>query len=162
MTEQSNLPTIIEPKDAKIAQKKYDKWCEAFLNKKSPTYGNATQSALAVYKTKKYYSAAVIGSQNLKKLKVTGLEFEEAEGRGVEAWFKILASKAMNGTYEQVADFMQRTGMIEKPLNGPATQLNQQFNFGNLAEAFVQARKERGLEVPQTQPRTDSSTGSSG
>lgn len=146
MPEQSMV--LSQNKDLEKQGKKFTKWCEAFLNPESPTKGNATKSALTVYKKSKYHTAAAIGHQNYKKLQLTGLAFEEADGRGIEAWYKILAAKAMNGSYEQVADFMERIGILEKPTKIPANQNNLQFNFGNLAEQFAQARRERGLDVP--------------
>ena len=49
---------------------KYQRWVEAFLNKDDPeTYGNATKSALKVYRSSSYNVAAQIGFQNLKKYK---------------------------------------------------------------------------------------------
>lgn len=126
---------------------KYQKWCKLFLDPKSETVGNASQSALKVYKVKNYGSASSIGYQNFRKLQVTGLEFLESEGLTIREWFKIAAAKAVKGSYEQTIDFMQRIGIIPKDSQGPTNQFNQQFNFADLAETFRKARIERGLPV---------------
>lgn len=70
--------------------KKFNDWCEYFLNKKNKkTYGNATQSALKAYNTKDYSSAGVIGHENLKKLKILGSMLAEQEGYGYARMIKI-------------------------------------------------------------------------
>jgi len=125
---------------------KYQKWCKQFLDPKSPTKGNATQSALKVYKVKNYGNASSIGYQNYRKLQVTGLAFVEEEGLSVKELWRIAAAKAVKGSYEQTIDFMQRLGIIDKD-NAKGNQLYQQFNFGDLAEQFTRARQERGLPV---------------
>lgn len=145
---QSKMIVPSEPPEKAFAQKKFDKWCKLFLDPKSSSYGNATQSALRVYKVKNYYTAGSIGSQNYNKLKDLGLAFVEQEaGISVKEWWKILAAKAVKGTYEQTADLMQRLGIMDKPTQGP--MVAQQFNFGDLAEQFTKARQERGLPVDQ-------------
>jgi len=161
MTEQKLTTT--DPKQLKKLTKKFNDWVGLFLDKKSKTYGNATQSAIAAYKLKpkQYHSASNIGWENVRKLENLGLRFSEDNGITAHDWFKILASKAVSGSYEQTADYMQRMGLIEKPTNVPANQVNQQFNFGDLAEAFTQARKERGLDIPTSQTGIPTSTGSS-
>jgi len=156
LTEFDSQKKIIETQG-----KKFKNWCAYFLDPQSESYGNATKSALKAYKTKKYFNAGAIGHQNYKKLQNMGMTFSEVEGISVQEWYKIAASKALKGSYEQTIDFMREIGILEKPSNVPANQLNQQFNFGDLAESFAQARKERGLDNPQTQSRTNSSPGSS-
>lgn len=141
--------------------KKFQKWCEYFLDPKSDTHGNATKSALKAYKTKKYFNAGAIGHQNYKKLQNMGVTFSEAEGISIKEWYKIAASKALKGSYEQTIDFMREIGILEKPSNVPSNQVNQQFNFGDLAESFAQARKERGLDTPAAVPTADSGVRSS-
>lgn len=160
MTEQSITTTEPSPKEIEVAEKKYEKWCQAFLKKDSPTYGNATQSALAIYKTKSYRNATSIGYQNYRKLQGTGLVFLENQGMGAQYWIDLAAKKAKNGSYEQVVDLMQRLGIMDKDANGPTNQNNLQFNFnGNMAEAFAQARKARGLDSLHTRTRSDSDAG---
>jgi hypothetical protein len=124
---------------------KFQHWCKAFLDPKSETMGNATQSALKSYKTKNYHSAGQIGYENLKKLETLGLMIAESEGLTVKEWYKIAAAKAVKGSYEQTINFMQRIGIMAK--DGPANQINQQFNFADLAETFTAARIARGLPV---------------
>lgn len=125
---------------------KFERWCKHFLDPKSPTKGNATQSALAVYGSKNYHTAGAIGHQNYKKLQLTGLAFVEEDGLSVKELWRIAAAKAVKGSYEQTIDFMQRLGIIDKD-NANGNQLYQQFNFGDLAEQFTRARQERGLPV---------------
>lgn len=141
---------MIVPTEKELAKanKKYEKWCELFLNPKSETYGNATQSALKIYKVKKYDTASAIGSMNLRKLKDSGLQFVEQDaGVSVRDLWKILTKKAMDGSYEQFEKFMERLGVIEKDTKTP--MVAQQFNFGDLAEQFTKARQERGLPVEE-------------
>jgi hypothetical protein len=92
---------------------KFKKWCQLFLDPKSKTMGNATQSALAVYKTKKYESASSIGYQNFRKLQVTGLGISETEGISIKDWYRIASNKAIKGSYEQTLDFMYRLGILD-------------------------------------------------
>lgn len=164
MTEQTLVTTKpITPKDQLRITKKFELWCNLFLDKKSETYGNATQSAIKAYKLKpkQYFTAGQIGSRNIKKVENLGLRFSEDSGISANDWWKIAAKKALNGSYEQTLDFMQRIGVAEKETNVPANQTNLQFNFGDLAEKFMQNRQARGLEIPQDQSRTNNSTGSS-
>ena len=52
---------------------RFNKWVECFTDASNPkTFGNATQSTLAVYNTTNYSSAAKIGSDNYKKVKYLG------------------------------------------------------------------------------------------
>ncbi len=126
---------------------KFQLWCKAFLDPTSETTGNATQSELKAYKTKNYHSAGQIGYENLKKLETLGLMIAESEGLTVKEWYKIAAAKAVKGTYEQTINFMQRIGIMAKDGPVPANQVNQQFNFADLAQSFRNARIERGLPV---------------
>lgn len=145
MPEQSEL-TILEQQNelVKNGGAKFKKWCQYFLDPKSETYGNATKSALRAYKTKKYHNAGAIGSENYKKLKNVGMHFYENAGKSQEYWFNLLAEKAAAGSYEQMADFMERFGMIDKAAT-PDT--NNFFNLGSIAATFQQERKQRGLVI---------------
>lgn len=150
MTESAMTVPPTPPEIAR-AKKKYEKWAELFLDPQSPTYGNATQSALKVYKVKKYDHASSIGAQNYRKLKDTGLKFVEDEaGIPIKEWWKIAAAKAVKGSYEQTMSFMERLGIIDPVSVVPANQNNFQFNFADLAASFTQARRERGLPVNPT------------
>lgn len=151
--------TTVDPKQQIKLTKKFNDWCTLFLDKKSDTYGNATQSAIKAYKLKRYGSAGQIGYENLKKLENLGLLISEQNGITATEWHKILASKAVKGTYEQTADYMQKIGLIEKDSNVPANQVNQQFNFGDLAESFAQARRDRGLDKHTQENGATSDTG---
>lgn len=133
-------------KELKAHGVQFSKWAESYLNPKSETHGNATQSALQNYKCKNYSVASVIASQNIKKLRNLGMCFDELDGRGMAFWMKVLATKAMKGSYNETVDFMERLGYIPKK-DSPQTQINQQFNLSNIAESFAQARKERGLPI---------------
>jgi len=129
------------------ATKKFNDWCKLFLDPKSESRGNATQSALKAYRTKNYHSAGQIGYENLKKLELTGLSIMEMEGFSVRDWYKMAASKAIKGSYEQTIDFMRVLGILPKDKNASVNQINQQFNFADLADTYIQARNDRGLTV---------------
>lgn len=116
------------------------------MDPKSPSKGNATKSALLVYGSKNYHTAGAIGHQNYKKLQLTGLAIVEEDGLSIKELWRIAAAKAVKGSYEQTIDFMQRLGIIDKD-NGKGNQLYQQFNFGDLAEQFMQSRRDRGLPI---------------
>lgn len=76
----------------------------------------------------------------------------DSQGYGVADLFKITMKKAMEGSFSDWERFMERLGYFQ-PLRGTAANvINQQFNFDNLAERFIQARKERGLSLPEQTP----------
>ena len=129
---------------------KFQKWCKAFLDPQSETYANATKSALATYKTKRYYSAASIGHQNFKRLQNQWALLDEQEGMGPLVWMKVAAKKAMDGSLNDVITWMRELGYLEKPTTQPANQINQQFNFADLMEKLKQTRRERGLSTTPT------------
>lgn len=165
MTEQTALSPV-EPvelsKEEQTAAKKFSKWSQAYLDPESKTYGNATRSALAVYKSKNYFTAGSIGRHNCKKLQSLGITLDEIEGRGLRYWMNLAHTKAKNGTLDELMTWMRELGYLEKPSNVPANQTNLQFNFGSeLAERFVQNRKARGLEIPQDPRGNNPSNGSS-
>lgn len=162
MTEQTAL-TPVEPAELEeqdpTAKKKFTKWCEAYLNPESKTFGNATKSALAVYKSKNYFTAGAIGHQNYKKLQNLGITLDEIAGRGLQYWMNLAHTKAKNGTLDELMTWMRELGYLPKVPNAPANQVNQQFNFGNLAEHFLQQRKARGLEPIQDSSRSTPNNG---
>ncbi|MCB9802038.1 MAG: hypothetical protein H6774_03025 [Pseudomonadales bacterium] len=86
----------------------------------------------------------MIASQNIKKLNNLAISFDELDNRGMAFWMKVLATKALKGSYNETVDYMERLGYLPKK-DAPQTQINQQFNLGNIAESFIKARKERGL-----------------
>ena len=147
----ANEITITDPKVLKKLKdprgRKFRKWCELFLNPESETHGNATKSALKSYNVKKYFTAGAIGHQNYKKLQTIGMTIDELEGRGPKVWMQIASKKAMEGSLEDVLTWMREIGYLEKLNTGVGNQINQQFNFGDLADAFTKARQERGLPV---------------
>jgi hypothetical protein len=127
--------------------KKFQDWTRLFLAPQSPSRGNATQSALKVYKVKGYDSASSIGYQNFRKLQMTGLGFVEEEGLTIREWYRIAATKAVKGSYEQTIDFMRLLGIVPKKDESFGTLVHQQFNFGDIGEMLTQARIERGLPI---------------
>lgn len=127
--------------------KKFKDWCKYFLDPKSPTYGNKTQSALKVYKSKKYASAGQIGWENYKKLENQLSLIADSQGYGAAELFKISMKKAMDGSYSDWEKFMQQLGYFKPVKELPASVINQQFNLGSIAEEFMKARKERGLPI---------------
>lgn len=126
--------------------KKFNDWCKYFLDPQSPSYGNRTQSALRAYKSKLYSTAGQIGYENYKKLENQMTLIADSQGYGMAELFKISMKKAMEGSYSDWEKFMQQLGYFKPIKELEANVLNQQFNFGNLAEQFAQARKERGLD----------------
>lgn len=145
-----SMTTLPDVKTEAKLSLKFQKWCKLFTDETSETYGNATKSALKAYKTKSYSTAGTIGHENLKKLKNLGLMFTESNGVDVKELWKILAAKAIKGSYEQTLSFMERIGVIDPVAPGAANQNNFQFNFADLAASFTQARRERGLPVNPT------------
>jgi len=134
--------------------KKFKDWCKYFLDPSSPTYGNKTQSAVKAYGSKLYSTAGQIGWENYKKLENQLALIADSQGYGVADLFKITMKKAMEGSFSDWERFMERLGYFQ-PLRGAAANvINQQFNFDNLAERFMEARKERGLPIPG-QPTSD-------
>lgn len=120
---------------------KFQRWCKAFLDPKSSTYGNATQSALQVYNTVDYNTAGVIGHDNLKKLKVVGKQIAENEGLNYKELMKIGMAKMMKESYDTWEKFMIRIGYFDPPTQAPTNQINF-----NIAEMITASRKERGLQ----------------
>ena len=122
---------------------KFTRWCQYFMNKKSPIYGNATQCALKVYDTENYWSAARIGYENSKKLKNLGVSIVDMEGFGFAELMKIGIGKMVKGGYQDWDNFMVRLGHFE---NKPNVPVAMQFNFGDLGSAINKDREERGLK----------------
>lgn len=121
---------------------KFNRWCKAFLDKGSKTYGNATQSALQVYNTESYSSAGRIGFENTKKLKNLGTMIADSEGKGYAERMKKFIEKGFNGSFDEMERLMIRLGDFEPEEKSPT--LNQ-FNF-NMGDAINQSRRERGLD----------------
>ena len=125
---------------------KFNRWAKLFTDKtNSQLYGNATRCALAVYGSKKYTSAMVIGSQNYKKLRNLKEFILDNEGYGIADLMKIGLAKVLKGDYEDWESFMIQMGYLHpQPKVGVAIQNN--FNMAELSTAVAQARKERGLQ----------------
>lgn len=146
----SDALEIVDKKSVKADLKKhgikFSKWANKYFDKDSDTYGNATQSVMKVYNVKSYHVAGVIASQNLGKLRSIGVTFDEIEGRGVIHWLNKIATKAGNGSYENMVDYAERMGYLEPKADAPQNQNNFQFNLGTIAAEFSKARRDRGLE----------------
>lgn len=124
---------------------KFNRWAKMFTDKTNPNYGNATKCALAVYGTKKYTSAMVMGSNNYKKLKNLKEFILDNEGYGIADLMKIGLAKVLKGDYEDWESFMIQMGYLQpQPKVGVAIQNN--FNMAELSEAVAQSRRERGLQ----------------
>jgi hypothetical protein len=138
---------IIETKegepDIRVSQKFKD-WTVLFFDKSKPeTYGNATRSALAVYGTENYWSAATIGKENSKKLQNISVAVADNEGYGFADLVKIGLEKMMDGSYGDWESFMERMGHFEpKKKAGEGST----FNFDNLQIAIMNDRRARGLK----------------
>lgn len=121
---------------------KYSKWIELFTTKDSKTYGNATQSALAVYNTESYSTASVIGHENLRKHKELAKLFLESQGFTYDKLMEMGIDKVSKGKYQDWESFMKTVGYFaEKP--EPA---NVTFDFSTIGEVIKKARISRGLE----------------
>ena len=130
-----------------VETKKFKDWCKYFLDPSSPSYGNKTQSAMRAYKCKLYTTAGQIGWENYKKLENQMALIADSQGYGAVDLFKITMKKAMEGSFSDWERFMERLGYFQ-PLRGvPNSVINQQFKLEGIAEAFIQARKERGLPI---------------
>ncbi len=93
---------------------KFGLWYRYFSDKTNKNcYGNATKSALKAYNTKNYFSAGVIGHENLKKLKIMKLSWLDMEGYGFGERMKIGLAKALKGSYGDWDKFMVRIGQFE-------------------------------------------------
>lgn len=127
---------------------KFKRWCDLFFDRTNRgTYGNATQSALRVYNTERYHSAADIGSKNLKKVEHLRVAIMDNEGLGFGELMKLLAAKAIEGGFGDIERLMVRLGYFEPDprIVSPTNPTNITFNFNNIQEAIIASRKERGL-----------------
>lgn len=125
---------------------KFNLWVKCFYDKDNKeTYGNATRSALMVYNTTNYNSASVIGSENLRKLKIANLVIAEQEGYGLAVMIRIGLAKMLKGSYSDWEKFMIFLGYYdqEKPIV-VNSQINN-YDFSNLASDIAKSRKERDL-----------------
>jgi len=132
-----------------IETQKFKDWCRLFFDKSNrETYGNATKSALRVYNTESYWSAASIGHENLKKVKNMRLAIADNEGFGLADMMKIGLTKMLSGEFGDWDKMMVRLGYFEpEPGKVEATQNNFNFNFGDMQQAIAASRKERGLTI---------------
>ena len=132
-----------------IETQKFKDWCKYFFDRSNKeTYGNATKSALSVYNTENYWSAATIGHDNLKKLQNLRLAFADNEGFGFGDMMRIGFSKMLQGEFEDWDKMMVRLGHFEPDVKSiQPMQNNFQFNFTTMGDAIVADRKARGLAV---------------
>ena len=96
--------------------KKFNDWLVFYTDKNNTqTYGNATQSAIKAYgyNKKQYGLASAVGSKNIKKYKVIALAELEKNDITVGKMLRVLAKKAMEGSYEECVDFMYRLGVFD-------------------------------------------------
>jgi hypothetical protein len=126
---------------------KFKNWLALFMDKANPDlYGNATQCALKSYNCTNYYSAGVIGSTNLKKLKGIMGSFLEAERMGYHEMIKIGAAKMIKGTFQDWKELMIMAGFYEQPAKAKDDGGNT-FNIENMQFAIIRDRKARGLPI---------------
>lgn len=91
-------------KEYRITEK-FKKWEECYFDdSNSETYLNATRSALKVYNTTSYSSAATIGSDNLRKLENIGQRIGEKLGITPEQLIKLAMKKAVETDKEAYWD----------------------------------------------------------
>ena len=142
-----SVPTAITKLPAKKFPVKFKRWVEAFLNENSDTYGNATKSALAVYDTKSYSTASVIGHDNRKKLEALLPTVAEGFGDTLPKLLKDLRAAA-GSDFDKLERYIVRLGYFTpEPTVQVNAQQNNQFNFNQLGEQIAASRGERGLEV---------------
>lgn len=127
-----------------VISRKFEMWCDHYLDKKNKkTYLNATQSALAVYDTEKYYSACRIGWENSRKLNMLASTIADLEGYGFGDRMRIALAKAASGNYSDWDKFLTRIGdFTDKP-----TSLTQNNFTISLADEIAKASQQRGLPV---------------
>lgn len=140
---------------------KFKKWSQLYLNSSDPeVFGNATECAVRVYKVKNRASAANVGYENVRKLENLLPNIAESLELTLPRLLKELYEKAKN--FSELEKFMVRVGYLppENTMQMNFNQQNNQYNFANLAEDFIKARKERGLPVSDDESniRTTSST----
>lgn len=93
--------------------KKFAEWVSYFTDKRSESYGNATQSALRAYHTTNYSTAGVIGHKNIKKYKTLASCVLDQMDYGFGVLMKIGIKKMLNGNYKDWDTFMNRLGYFE-------------------------------------------------
>lgn len=131
---------------------KFRKWALHYLDNSDPKlFGNATEAAMRVYNAKNRASASNIGYENVRKLENLLPMMAESLDLMLPRLLKELYEKAKS--FDELERFMVRLGFFqsEKQLLMNLNQQNNQYDFSNLAEAFTQARKERGILVPNDQ-----------
>ena len=139
---------IVNGQEIKEPSLKFKRWVELFTDKSNPKlYGNKTQCALAAYDTDNYDSASSIGYQNFRKLQFLASEVLEKEGFGFAEMMKIGMAKVMKGSFADWDKMMERCGYFQpKDKPGIGVNIENTYNFANLAADFRKARQERGLE----------------
>jgi len=109
-----NLASAIENLDGFRLSEKFKNWVALFMDKNNPEYqGNATKCALKAYDTNNYFSAARIGYENSKKLKIIVGTLLEFEGMGFGEMVKIGAAKMLKGSFQDWKDLMIMAGYFE-------------------------------------------------
>lgn len=127
-----------------VASRKFALWVKFFFDSTNKTtYMNATQSALRSYDTSNYFSAGVIGHENLKKLKNLNVAVADLQGWGIGRLMELAIKKAEKGRYEDIDKLMVRLGYFE---DKPASLTQNNFNFGSIGEEIAKSRQERGLD----------------
>lgn len=122
---------------------KFNLWIKYFTDKTNKeTWCNATKSALKTYNTKNYFSAGVIGHENLKKLKNLSAIRADLEGFGIGEQIKIAITKAQQGTYDDWHKLLTQIGTFT---DKPNVLTHNNFNFNSLGEEISKSRKARGL-----------------
>ena len=127
---------------------KFKAWSALYMDKSNKKYwGNATKCALKTYNTTNIASAARIGHDNTRKLKIFIGTILEAERMGFGEMVKIGAAKMLKGSFQDWKDLMIMAGYYD-PKYKPDASINigTIYNIINLSADIAKARRERGLE----------------
>jgi hypothetical protein len=131
--------------------KKFNTWVKYFIDKSNAkTFLNATQSALAAYgyeSKSQYHLASVTGSKNMRKYEYLGSTAMDALGVTFQELMKIGIDKMKQGKYQDWEHFMKLAGYFPNEYQIKQNiQVQQQYDFSNLATDLVGSRRTRGLE----------------
>lgn len=127
---------------------KFKAWSALYMDKGNKEYwGNATRCALKTYNTTNVASAARIGHDNTRKLKIFIGTILEYEGMGMGEMIKIGAAKMLKGTFQDWKELMIMAGYYD-PNYKPDVEINigAIYNIANLSADIAKARRDRGLD----------------
>ena len=121
---------------------KFNKWVEYFTDINNPkTFGNATQSTIAAYPNMSYGSAAVIGSDNFKKVKYLGramfesMKDEKGRPMGFKSILTLLYNKMQKSDNPGWFDrFNMAVKYVDEPVKQQGVAIKTEDKDGNITE----------------------------